>query len=141
MTSESRVFRAEPETSQLWVGDRAWPAEIGGQDLDTDDSYPPFRTRWATVWFENGWQVSIVWGSGAFGTNRLDLGDPHWTETPETVEVAIIGKEHGMITTKNGCGYITGWRTVDHVDSILSAVAKWDSDEDVERDVPGWWDE
>lgn len=65
---------------------RRWPALIREEDLPVVDH--EYRARNAHVIFENGWLLSIGWGSNHYGSNYLCDWATEWTEEPSQVEVA-----------------------------------------------------
>lgn len=59
----------------------------------------PFRIRRARLGFEPGWAVSIIWGSATWSTNRdTPFSDDPFTETPATVELAVLDRAGSIIT-------------------------------------------
>jgi hypothetical protein len=78
---QSAAF-AVTEPSTLWVGGRPirW-AQITHEDLPPES--PPFAIRRARIPFENGWAVSLAWGSCTYSSNHdHGIGDTELTETP-----------------------------------------------------------
>jgi hypothetical protein len=75
----------------LVVGERTFPALMFNQD--TDYYYAAsgrlHRTRGVHLPFENGWRLSVVWGTSTYSENRDAWGDD-FTEEPTTVEVAAL---------------------------------------------------
>ena len=80
-----------------------------------------FRYRQALIPFENGWQVSIVWGSGTYSDNH-DFDGP-FTETPVLVEVAVLNCE-GLTETPD-CDTVLGYATGEQVLELIEVVATW----------------
>lgn len=108
------------------VGDRPIPwAQMHSNDVVVPGIH--HRTRQAFVHFENGWHLSIVWGSGTYSTNRDTFSLPRFhefTEEPTTVEVAIINERTGQWAPD---GDVLGWVSADRLLRIIAAVAEWPS--------------
>lgn len=110
----------------LVVGDLSWPAEIESETIDhgtvlgTDSKHRWFHIRRARVWFESGWGVSIVWGSGNYGTN-YDTWSERINEEPTSVEVGVIS-EDGLLG-----GRVAGYMSAADVNELLAEVSRWPS--------------
>jgi len=108
----------------LAVGDRTWPAEIDSQTIDhgtvlgTDNKHSWYHIRRARVWFESGWGVSIVWGSGNYGTN-YDTWNERINEEPTSVEVGVIN-ENGLLGSR-----VAGYMEAEVVNELLDEVSRW----------------
>lgn len=96
---------------------------------------PGIRVRQYRVPCENGWNVSIIWGSATFSDN-FDAWGSHYgdfTETPRTVELAVYGPDARLIPIPPVGDTVTRYRTVADAIALIDAVATWSSGE------PGPW--
>src|SRR5687767_11598488 len=94
------------------IGDRAYPwAEVDVHDATL--STPPlkkWRTRRARLKFENGWSLSVVFGSGTYSSNR----DSDWRDTEpfseeaRTAELAAWPRDGEFATWPDG-DTVVGW--------------------------------
>lgn len=96
-----------------------------------------FHIRQAVVPFENGWQVSVVWGTATYSDNHDSVGAPEpFTETPARVEVAVMSPDGGMVDFPGGdsvCGYVPGHVVLDLIDTV----GRWPSGSP--GPWPAWW--
>jgi hypothetical protein len=110
------------DTGTVWLGTRriAW-----GQlhQATTGLANTRFEERRYTVPFENGWRITIVWGSCSFSDN-LHLGGNPFTEEPCLVEVAVHSPAGAMIPFPDG-NDIAGYVPVHHVAELIDTVATW----------------
>lgn len=97
-----------------WVCDRSFPWAQGITVHDADTSLGSWRTRRFLLPFENGWSLSIIFGSGTYCVNYDSYGG-EFTETPTTVEVACWTPEPN--------GDLVGWDTGDTVRGHVTAPA------------------
>jgi hypothetical protein len=94
-------FSFDRDANLLTVGDRRFPARL--LDPVRDIALPSggrHCQRRHRVMMENGYQLSIVWGSGMHGDNyEHGLRDgTEFVEEPELVEVAVFGPgDKGML--------------------------------------------
>lgn len=98
------TFRWDPDQGVLWAGVRSYPARFHRESItdhippDSDflRNFPDYRmeTRTATVWFENGWQLSTIWGDATYSSNSMWASsgpEPRpFIEEPTTVEVGVL---------------------------------------------------
>jgi len=99
------TFRWDSAQKVLWAGVRSYPAtwrSASAMDHIPADSdflarHPKFRmkTRQATVWFENQWCLSTIWGDATYSSNRTDYlnTNPPFIEEPTLVEVGVLMPE------------------------------------------------
>ena len=111
----------------LCIGGRPIPwAQIFREDqLIPSSRSQPFLIRRARIPFENGWAISVVWGSASYSSNH---GHPiervEFTETPATVEVAVVRRDELV-------GDPQGYVSADKVLALIGQVATWPSDGDI----------
>ncbi len=91
-------FSFDRDACLLTVGDRRFPARLLDEERDialpTGGRHCNRRHR---VMMENGYQLSIVWGSCSYSDN-YDYGlrdSAEFVEEPERVEVAVFGPGDG----------------------------------------------
>lgn len=128
----------------LWVGPQRVPCLHHRDDVVLGNvALPDFRTRRAAVMFENGWSVSVIWGSHTYSSNgamlyRFDGDQPPFTEEPALVEVGILQRDAGLIAPANrDC--VARYRDTEDVAAILDSVARWSTLEE-HLVVPRWDD-
>jgi hypothetical protein len=120
----------------LVIGGRRFPwAQIFREDLPAPHT---FKTRRARLMFENGWTVSIIWGSCTYSSNH-DHGlyhDDEFTETPTTVELGIAtdrlvdlssSPEHANLEQYFQGDSVAAYLTADQVLAIIDDVMTWPS--------------
>lgn len=112
------TFRVD-DRGVFWIGDRAVP----WAKVEAADTGPPLTIhhRGALIKFENGYTLSLIWGTIAYGTN-YDTASIN--EEPMLVEVGILHHEHGLIELPvydNVAGYLTPADVL----SIMDDVATW----------------
>jgi hypothetical protein len=75
----------------LRAANRSLPVIADTIDTVTALGFEPFEIRRVRVGFENGWQLSVVWGSGTYSSNRdHSFHRGEFVEEPTHVEVAIF---------------------------------------------------
>jgi hypothetical protein len=95
------VFRWDEEGSLLYAGQRPFPAQFDRRSAREDipaesgffEKFPDYRfeSRRAVVWFENQWQLSVIWGDGTWSSNHVGFGRKlPFIETPSCVEVGVL---------------------------------------------------
>lgn len=128
----------------LWVSGRAFPV-TGWEISDYTDLHPPghvFRRRTSCVEFENGWGASIIWGTGAYGSNydiRLFDEDVNFTEEPNLVEVGLLYRGN-LQQTADGRDIprfdefgIWGYAPASEVRELLEDMINWPSRDQMPR--------
>jgi len=93
--------------------------------VETESEDWPFdggrmRTRRAVIACENGWLISVVWGSGTYSGNGPTLLRPAedtFTEEPETVEVGVLVPGGGLLR-----GDVMGWVAAPGLAAIAEVV-------------------
>jgi hypothetical protein len=99
-------FTYEPESRTLLAGDVRLPVvEANIEDWPEAGprvGVPPHRllmqTRQAIVGCENGWRLSVIWGTGTWSTNHGALWNgEEFQEEPLTVEVAVLPPGGGLL--------------------------------------------
>lgn len=80
-----------------WIGDRSFPWASKVESLDAPMSLgaSTFRVRLFHLTFENGWTLSVSFGSGSYTENhsRWTNGGPFHEEV-DTVEIALWDKDN-----------------------------------------------
>ena len=131
-----------------WVefGGRKYPIAPGNRDSENVPlpSGRPWRTERVRLMFENGWVLSIVWGTGTYSDNY----DPYWgdprpsIEEPETVELAAwrdVARDTdpgaGMIDW--GGDTVAGRVPVLRLQAIIDLISEFPSNSDK---PPASWD-
>jgi hypothetical protein len=106
------------------IGGRRFPAEVDNYDM-AGSGYD-FRERRARIKFENGWTLSIVWGTGSYSTNRGCgiRSDQEFVEEATSVEIAAWPIEGGMIEWPEG-DTVRGWQSVDDVLRLIIDMQTW----------------
>ena len=97
-------FHHTPDWRFLEVGDRRWPIQSFDNNNSDFGDYKHYN-RQVKLLFENGWLLSIVWGSATYSDN-YDYGwdDREFVEAPATVEIAAWNHRlgHEMCTWPGG---------------------------------------
>jgi hypothetical protein len=136
----------------LEIAGRRYPwAELRIEDYDFAQDgidLPTLRYRHAWVRLENGYTVSINWGSGAHGSNGFlydftGVRDRRFTEEPHEVEVGILRSGDESMNA------LVGWRDEDgdrdtvysyvepvDVNTLIDWVSSWPSGLTEAPDVP-----
>lgn len=81
--------------------------------------------RGVHVKFDNGWIVSIQWGSGTYSDNHDDLNIDAWTRpAPDstTAEVAVW-KNDGKMRRWDEGDVVAGWKSWEDVQALLDMAA------------------
>jgi hypothetical protein len=109
-------------------------AQLRHEDLEPLGG-DPFRIRQARVRFENGWSVSVVWGTGTYSDNYGSYwNDAAFTETPARVEVGVLGGPDDCLIEFSGAGgNVLGYVPGPAVLELIDTVARWPSS------TPGPW--
>jgi hypothetical protein len=118
----------------LVVGDRRWPLahyhtnDFTGPGAELAGAVVPahtFRIRRAVVAFENGWSLSIIWGTGTYSDNHdawWMVAEDDFTETPERVETMVLFKDEAAMADPYG------YLDADQLHELLSLMMGWPSD-------------
>ena len=134
MTDKFRI-----DDGAAWVGDRRMPesAKVNVMDIKqahpTEDLVFEMHSRGFDLPFENGWTVSVIWGSGG----RFPKSEV-FEEEAETANVTITNRD-GRVVVWDDAGAPLG-KSMDHpgvrVDipaaealRVIDKVATWSSDE------------
>lgn len=81
-----------------YIGDRPFPWASKVRCEDTQYSDEPWRSRGFWLTFENGWTLSVQFGSGNYCANRdTAFGDGEWQEANPTAEIAAWPDGGGMV--------------------------------------------
>jgi hypothetical protein len=120
------TLRTDPSWRFLEVGDRRWPiASFDNRDSGSGDFV--HYVRRARLLFENGWMLSIVWGSCTYSTN-YDAGagtSGPFTGEPSTVELAAWNDrlDTGMVTWPGG-DTVEGYVPVSDLPEIIDTIGR-----------------
>lgn len=118
-----------------WIGDRPLPfAEVDVEDhfYLTDGDFK-YRVRHMRVPAENGWTMSIMWGSGTFSDNhghpyggpfRRAVGES-FQEESSTAEIRIWSRDDWDALE----GDVAGYLTVEQVMRLLQVMSTWATDD------------
>jgi len=88
-------FRLSEDRRILWAGERALPV-VHAQVEDWETPFQVMRSRQALVGCENGWCLSIIWGSGSYRSNYpSQMQDDPFDEEPPDVEAAVLVPHRG----------------------------------------------
>lgn len=118
-----------------WIGDRRFPfaqVDVRDHDIYSDGTFP-YRERRMRVPAENGWTMSIVWGSGTYSDNHghphgflgFPKGDGEWHEESTTAEIRIWSRDDWDALEDQVAGYLT----TDQVLGLLNLMSSWATDE------------
>jgi hypothetical protein len=104
-----------------WIGDRPMRHAI---DVDVTDVSGVHIRRFRLP-CENGWELSVIFGSGTYSTNRNafgvpGLGDEPFREEADTVEVAVFDPQGEMREIDGDT--IVGWVSPEFVLSLYERV-------------------
>lgn len=129
------VIQLDAERRLLLAGARSIPArEVEVVDVDHEDfaDFPHvFRIRRAVIAHENGWSLSVIWGSGTYSDNHdAWTADDEFREEPDKVEVAVFPPE--ATASMEVLGYLDETDLVSLVDYVgtlpsrtVSFVIEW----------------
>lgn len=117
-----------------WIGDRQLPfAQVDVQDHDLQGEFQ-YRVRRMRVPAENGWTMSVIWGSGTYSDNH---GHPHgslgyrsdgeWHEESTSAEIRIWSCDDRDALEAQVAGYLTTAQVL----GLLELMSTWATDERV----------
>jgi hypothetical protein len=75
------------------------------------------------ITFDNGFTVSVQWGSGNYGDNYLNFKDPAPAST--TAELAAWGPNGDMLCIGATADTVLGYLTADQVLTAMNIVQGW----------------
>jgi hypothetical protein len=108
-------MKLEHDNRSITIDGQTWPAQVDDEDSEVPNM-TPWHVRGARVIFENGWLVSIVWGSGTYSDNYHHTlhtsAGIEFIEEPEVVEIAVW---NDRIRDKNGHAKMIEWPDGDTV--------------------------
>jgi hypothetical protein len=96
-----------------WIGSR----EIRW-GVATSSSYAGHHVRRLLIPAENGWKMSVIWGTGTYSSNHTGS----FVEESHLAEIAIIDPDGVMITFPDG-DTVMGYLRVSDVMKLLTAMA------------------
>jgi hypothetical protein len=118
-----------------WVGDREFRfAEADKEDHEyRSDPELAMRTRRMRIPAENGWTMSIIWGSCTYSDNYdhphgdFRGGAAEWHEESKLGEIRIYGPDDRDALEYTVAGYLTTTQVL----GLLELMGTWAADEDV----------
>lgn len=114
-----------------WMGDRAFPfAEVDVEDIEyLTDPNLQFRSRRMRIPAENGWTMSVVWGSYTYSSNHdyPSSRGGEWHEESTTAEIRIWSRDGRDALEDQVAGYLP----TDQVLGLLELMSTWATDETV----------
>jgi hypothetical protein len=153
MTNEDERFVYDVDRQLLKFHGRAVPAiknwtdaeDEAMADFSKQTGYIPHIHRRVRIPFENGWQISAVWGSLTYSDNhshsmgwtdgRTFGGKPNqeFVEEPTTVEVAVLCPHRCELATWADGDTVCGYVTPEHLSTIVDYVMTIGSDVDLDE--------
>lgn len=143
------MIRIDPSTDTAFINERPMPANCIVTDdrtfpTDSDSIllFPPYAIRRFRLLCENGWSVSVIFGSLAYCANRDRHMTPEDLSSPDA-EIAVIDPD-GSLTAWSDGDTVCGWVEPDDILKVWQAVGGFRSDwtcEDVrmlDHDFGGW---
>lgn len=115
-----------------WIGDRRFPfagVDIDDRDYQTDPKLQ-MKIRRMRVPAENGWTMSIIWGSLTYSDNHdhpygdFQGGAGEWHEESKTAEIRIFSRSDWDALEYQVAGYLT----TDQVLRLLEIMSTWATD-------------
>lgn len=104
-----------------WIGDRSFPWAEEVQFKDHDD----YHRRVIHLRFENGWLLSVSFGSFCYGTNHdAGLTDTVFVEEPPLAECWGWWGRGDHYWDLNG-GEVLGYQTTDDVLRLIDEMQTW----------------
>lgn len=118
--------------AEVFVGDADFEELL---DLDSAPRLPPHHTRRAAISLENGYRVSVIWGTGTYSDNYdAFLPDFAFTETPRQAEVGVIRMDDGRLVTYvddsdewSGEESVLSYVDAEQINALIAWVATWPS--------------
>jgi hypothetical protein len=91
---------------------------------------PPWRRRGFHLCFENGWTLSIVWGTGTYSPNKNGPlprdGFPGVQRGKPEREIAAWPDGEGLIEWADG-DTVQGYVSVTELQTLIEQMQRWDS--------------
>ena len=107
-----------------WIGDRAFPWASGVDVEDLDAGGYTWHTRRFRLTFENGWTLSIVFGSGNYCANYdSDRRNQAFREACPNAEVGAWNGDSGLLPWDDGDtvkGHVRAADLLTLVDSMMT---------------------
>ena len=91
-----------------------------------------YRRRGFHLMFENGWSLSVQWGSGNYCINH-DSWHPDDTFFEESPDAEIGALFRGNLVELWGDDNVRGWVPAAEVRTLIDAMGDWPSDPDAVR--------
>jgi hypothetical protein len=127
---DDRQVTLRIEDGVPWIGDRSfpWAAMVRSDDREYGE-VRPWRSRGFHLRFENGWLLSVQFGTGNYCANRdYSFGDGEWHEECPNAEIAAWWGEGGMIDWEESGDSVLGWvpaeKVLDWIDDFMARPSK-----------------
>lgn len=126
----------DPDARLLAVGERKYPAQqIASSDVELPTG-GRFNSRAVRVVMKNGYQLSVLWGSGTYSTNyEHSFGAAEFVEDPLLVECAVISPTKEFVPIDGTGDIVAGYCSTSDVQRLIAAVSQL-STSDVPESVP-----
>jgi hypothetical protein len=112
----------------LQVGDHVWWGNYHASDIEGEH---PWKFRQFMVLFESKWRVSVIWGYCSYSDNHDApfYNEAHeFTETPETVEAAILHNDRDGVQG----GDVFAYLDAEQLNTLLTMVSQLATDKVIE---------
>jgi len=111
-----------------WIGEKPfpWAEKVNEADVDTDSL--KWRSRGFWLKFENGYTLSVQFGTGNYCANRdFPSVDSKWHEDCPDAEIALWDRHDAWYEWEDDT--VRGWCTPDEVLTVIETVSSWPNDE------------
>ena len=86
--------------------------------------------------FENGFTISVQWGTENYCARRFEKKDPRelrfWRS--RTAEIAVLNEKDEFIKINNGSdGVVSGWLSTDTVAEVIAIVSSAKTQKEIEK--------
>lgn len=119
-----RGFRLEDGVA--WIDDRAYPWASNVRCRDFED----IHQRGFHLTFENGWLISILWGTGTYSDNHNFWQGEGFREETGTAEIVVwqtLDDDRGMREWPGQDDTVMGWCTPVEVNQLIVEMMGWPS--------------
>jgi hypothetical protein len=123
----SDTFRIEDGVGFIGEKEYRW-AQVTHHDSNFDD----FRVRGLRLNFENGWVLSVIWGTGSYSANKYtwDRDRNEFREESPTAEIAAWNAHLGseLVVWADSSDQVMGWLTPEQVNRLIVEMMGWESE-------------